>query len=335
MLNGVQVGRIGGQKQQSASRRRVFLLYCLKYARNNLNRLLRDTAPAVTLNRMFYLVIASVVWSLSFGLIKSHLADLPPAWLATVRLAIAATVFLPFVRRVPLRTGTALVGIGMVQFGIMSLAYMWSYRYLQSHEVALFTVMTPVYVAVANDLIGRRFCGVNLIAALLAVGGAGVILWNGVSSEAPLVGFLLVEVSNLCFALGQLAYREVLRRMSQPPDDHRVFFWLYLGGLAALIPFGAYDALTVLPRPTPTQIGVLLYLGVVVSGISYLCWNRGARRVPGGVLAVMNNLKIPLGVAASLLVFGERPGITGLLAGSVLIVAALITVLPWKRRCSD
>ena len=280
---------------------------------------------------MFYLIAASLIWSLSFGLIGSQLAGLPPAWLATVRLAVAAAVFLPFARRVPLRAGAALAGIGMVQFGAMSLAYMWSYRYLQSHEVALFTVMTPVYVAVANDVIGRRFCGVNLLAALLAMGGAGMILWKGVSSEAPLMGFLLVEAANICFALGQLAYREVLRRIEPPPDDHRVMFWLYLGGLAALLPFGAYDALAALPCPTLTQAGVLLYLGVVVSGISYFCWNRGARRVQGGVLAVMNNLKIPLGVAASLLVFGERPGVTGLLAGSVLMAAALVTVLPRGR----
>ena len=130
---------------------------------------------------MFYLLIASVIWSLSFGLIGNLLAGLPPAWLAMVRLAIAVLVFLPFARRVPLRTGAALFFIGMVQFGFMSLAYMSSFRYLKSHEVALFTVMTPVYVAVISDLLSRKFHGTNLLAALLAVCGAGVILWKGVA----------------------------------------------------------------------------------------------------------------------------------------------------------
>jgi drug/metabolite transporter (DMT)-like permease len=281
---------------------------------------------------MFYLIAASLIWSLTFGLIGNLLAGLPPAWLAAVRLAVAAAVFLPFARRVPLRAGAALVGVGMVQFGFMSLAYMWSFRYLKSHEVALFTVMTPVYVAVANDAIGRRFCGANIIAAVLSVGGAGLILWRGVSPGAPLLGFLLVETSNLCFALGQLAYRETMRRLPQPTDDHRVFFWLYLGGLAALLPFGAHDALRAAPRPTLLQCGVLLYLGVVVSGLSYFCWNRGARRVPGGVLAVMNNLKIPLAVAASLFLFNEPVNVTGLLAGSLLMAAALATVVAARKK---
>ncbi|MEI7900313.1 MAG: EamA family transporter, partial [bacterium] len=145
---------------------------------------------------MLYLLTASVIWSFSFGLIGNLLTGLPPAWLAALRLAVAAAVFLPFARRVPFKTGVALFGIGMVQFGLMSLAYMHSFRYLKSHEVALFTVMTPVYVAVINDLFSQKFHGANLLAALLAVGGAGVILWKGVASEAPLIGFLLVEASN-------------------------------------------------------------------------------------------------------------------------------------------
>ncbi len=277
---------------------------------------------------MLYLLTASLIWSFSFGLIGNQLAGLPSAWLAMVRLAIAAAVFLPFARRVPLKTGASLIGIGMVQFGFMSLAYMSSFRYLKSHEVVLFTVMTPVYVAVLNDLLNRKFHGANLIAALLAVCGAGVILWKGVSSDAPLIGFLLVEASNLCFALGQLAYREVLcRHTDQPLADRHVFFWLYLGGLAALIPLGLRDNLSLAPHPTATQLAALLYLGVMVSGLSYFLWNSGARRVAAGVLAVMNNLKIPLGVAVSLLVFGERTSIPALLAGGVLVCAALIPVL--------
>jgi len=281
---------------------------------------------------MFYLLSASVIWAFSFGLIGNLLAGLPPAWIACVRLLIAAAVFLPFVKRVPLNVGAALFAVGTIQFGVMSLAYLSSFRYLKSHEVALFTVMTPVYVSVVNDLLSRKFHGANLLAAALAVCGAGIILWKGVSSRAPLVGFLLVETSNVCFAVGQLAYREVMRRTAQPLPDRSVFFWLYLGGLAAMLPLGLGDVIRCAPHPTGPQAATLLYLGAVVSGLSYFLWNSGARRVPGGVLAVMNNLKIPLGVAASLLVFGERTSLAGLWAGGVLVAAALIPVLAGNRR---
>ena len=68
---------------------------------------------------MFLLVVASLIWSLSFGLIGNLLAGLPPAWLAAVRLAIAALLFLPFAARVPVRTGVALAAVGAHQFGLM------------------------------------------------------------------------------------------------------------------------------------------------------------------------------------------------------------------------
>jgi len=72
---------------------------------------------------------------------------------------------------------------------------------------------------------------------------------------------------------------------------------------------------------------VLLYLGVAVSGLSYFLWNAGARRVSSGVLAVMNNIKIPLGMLVSLTCFGEPVQHASLLAGGTLILAALLPPL--------
>ena len=80
------------------------------------------------------------------------------------------------------------------------------------------------------------------------------------------------------------------------------------------------------PAPTHTQLAILVYLGLVASGIGFFLWNRGARLVSAGQLAVMNNLKIPLGVAVSLLIFRETAGLYSLLAGSLLIAVALLPV---------
>ena len=271
---------------------------------------------------MYYLLLASLIWSVSFGLVGNVLAGLPPAGLAMIRLAVAAAVFLPFVRLSSLRVNAALLGIGAVQFGVMSLAYMYSFRYLKSHEVALFTVMTPVYVAVISDCFQRRFRGINLCAALVAVAGAGVILWQGGAPGMSLTGFLLIELSNLCFALGQILYREVFARSAQPLADHERFFWLYLGGLVAVLPLGLREVGFVAAM-TSEQWLALAYLAIVVSGLSYFFWNSGARKVTAGMLAVMNNLKIPFGVLASLLIFREHVNLAGFAAGMVLMAVAL------------
>ena len=67
-------------------------------------------------------------------------------------------------------------------------------------------------------------------------------------------------------------------------------------------------------------------LGIIASGICFFLWNRGARLVSAGTLAVMNNLKIPLGVAVSLFVFREPANLWTLLVGGLLIGVALLPV---------
>jgi drug/metabolite transporter (DMT)-like permease len=279
---------------------------------------------------MIYLAAVSLVWAFSFGLIGNVLAGLPPAWMAWIRLAFGAAVFLPFVRRIPARTAAALFAVGAVQFGFMYLAYMTSFNYLKSHEIALFTVVTPLFVAGLDDLFGRRFKPWNLLAALLAVCGAAIIKWHSLESPGPIKGIVLVQLSNLCFAAGQLAYRAVMARLPTPVADHRVFFWPNLGGFAVLAPLALPIALSPNPpAPSALQWAVLAYLGLVASGLCFFLWNRGARLVGAGQLAVMNNLKIPLGVAVSLLFFGERTNVHVLLAGALLVGVAL---LPARRR---
>ena len=44
------------------------------------------------------LLLASLIWACSFGLIKRHLAGVDPAWVTAARLGLAALVFLPFAR---------------------------------------------------------------------------------------------------------------------------------------------------------------------------------------------------------------------------------------------
>ncbi|MFM7261548.1 MAG: hypothetical protein ACKO3W_13190, partial [bacterium] len=48
---------------------------------------------------------------------------------------------------------------------------------------------------------------------------------------------------------------------------------------------------------TTPQWLTLIYLGVGASGVGFFLWNVGATKVAPATLAVMNNAKVPLGVA--------------------------------------
>ena len=277
---------------------------------------------------MPYLILASLVWAFSFGLIKLYLPGVPPALVSVVRLALALLVFLPFWRpaRLPGRLAAGLALTGAVQYGLMYLCYLAAFPRLPSHAVALFTIFTPLWVMVFERLGRGRLPGRFWIAAGLAVAGAAVLLFRGGAwSQQAWAGFLLVQGSNACFAWGQVRYRTLAPRLGGVREE-QAYAWLYLGGLLAALPVlllagGTGQALAKL---TATQAAVLVYLGVLASGVCFFWWNRGARRVNAGMLAAMNNLKIPLAVVVALTVFGETAQPGRLTLSCLLLAAALL-----------
>ena len=276
---------------------------------------------------MLQLIVVSLLWAFSFGLIKTHLAGIDSSFIAAVRVALALAGFLPFLRPSAVSRGTALrlVGIGALQFGLMYLAYLAAFHLLAAYQIALLTIVTPILVCLADDLLARRFRWAPLLAAAVAVSGAGVIVARQPLGRAEWTGVILIQLSNVCFAVGQVLYRRW--RLSQPAvRDRDVFAWLYLGAVLVTVPpaWRQVDVGVLARTLRPEQVGVLVYLGVFASGAAFFLWNQGSTRVSTATLAVMNNAKTPLGVAVSLLVFGEKTDIPRLLLGGSLIVAAAL-----------
>lgn len=279
---------------------------------------------------MIYLLLASLVWAFSYGLIKGELAGLDATAVAVLRLACATLVFLPFLRlkKIPRRNAWRLAVIGAVQFGLMYIVYLKAFAFLAAYEVVLFTIFTPVYVALLDGALERRWQWRHLGAALLAFVGAGVMLWHRAPGSNVATGFLLMQLSNLCFAAGQLAWRKERARLNNV-TERETFGLLYLGAVAAGLIASLFTTDWTAFRPDLTQFGVIVYLGVVASGIGFFWWNLGALRVNSGTLAVMNNAKIPVGIIVSLLFFGENADLIRLLISGAIMLAAVGLAENW------
>ena len=278
---------------------------------------------------MPYLILVSFIWAVSFGLIKDKLAGLDSTALGAVRIAFATLVFLPFFRpsKVALSRLLALAAIGAVQFGCMYVLYMAAFRHLAAYEVAIFTIFTPLWLALLDALAERRMTTNLLLAVLLAVAGTAIACWHTLTtprSHDMLAGFVLVQASNLCFALGQFFYRRIRAQLPASISNASLFASLYIGALAVTLLVSAFTTNWTQFRPTLPQWQVLAYLGIVASGLSFFWWNIGATRVGVATLAVFNNVKIPLGVACSVIIFGETANYPRLLVGGALLVIALL-----------
>ena len=274
---------------------------------------------------MACLLIVSLIWAFSFGLIKGNLVGLDSNFVAFARMLIALLVFAPFIRtaRVSRALAVKFMLIGMFQFGIMYVSYIYSYRFLMAYQVALYTIFTPIYVTLINDLLDRRFRYKVLLTAILAIAGTYIIVREETHRFELKAGFLLLQASNICFAAGQVLYKKMMARHPEI-KDRDIFGLLYLG--AALITGLAAGITTdwIALDLSFKQGAILLYLGLLASGVGFFLWNFGAKSTNTGALAIMNNLKVPLAVACSLLFFHEEADLLKLLAGGGVILAALV-----------
>jgi drug/metabolite transporter (DMT)-like permease len=274
---------------------------------------------------MLYLTLVSLLWAFSFGLIRRYLGNLDSSAVALLRLLLSLLVFLPWLRPQGLsgRLRLQLLAIGALQFGLMYVLYLAAFHSLKAYQIALLTLLTPIFISLFDHLLVRRWSWVPWACALLAVLGALIVLAERPLGRAQWWGILLIQASNACFALGQVLYRHA--RAAHPTAyDRQWFAWLYLGAVLMALPFAAGATVTTLQLLSPKQALVLAYLGLIASGVGFFLWNRGATQVKTATLAVMNNAKIPLGVAVSLLIFAERANLVRLLLGSALMVLALV-----------
>lgn len=286
---------------------------------------------------MGYLVLTSLVWAFSYGLIKANLAGLDPNFVTCCRMLFALLVFAPFLRlkNVPRKQIQQLMFIGAIQYGVMYLCFLRSFRYLDAYQAALFTTFTPLYVILINNILARKFSWYYLQVALLAMLGGCVIYYKNILQPDILLGFLLVQGSDLCFAFGQVAYKRL--RIQQPQLRDISVYALLFGGalitaaLATSISAGWHSSSLV----TGKQLLVLVYLGAIASGICFFLWNKGAVTTNTGTLAVFNNLKSPLAIVVSILFFHETTDVTRLIIGMSLIGLALFMAERYNQRSSS
>ncbi|RJS94177.1 EamA family transporter [Salinisphaera sp. Q1T1-3] len=285
---------------------------------------------------MIWLVAVTLLWAFSFSLIGVYLAGQVDVYCAVlIRITLALALFVPMLR--PRTTGAraalGLAAVGAVQIGVMYLFFYQSFLWLSVPEVLLFSILTPVYITLIDDLVARRFSPRYLVCAVLAVAGAALIRYTAVSPHFW-AGFFMVQGANLCFAIGQVGYRHLAAHLPADASLGTHFGWFFVGAWpVAALGFLGFGNDAGWPADG-LQWGVLVWLGLAASGMGYFLWNRGAAQVDTGTLAVMNNALIPAGLVVNLVIWNHDADVLRLALGGLVIAAALLANLGWARRTS-
>ena len=287
---------------------------------------------------MVWLLAASLVWGLSFGLIKGLIDDVDPFFLGLVRTAAASLFFLPWLirdalyKKIDKRSALQAAACGFIQIGLMYGPYLASFRYLKSHEVALFTMTTPLIMSVFlifgfGQLNGKSMLRLSCAAMLATIGGV-TVAWNGVASQELLVGIGLVQLSNALFALGLLMWAYFFGGKTQCISYLMCpyFVGAFLASVILTVFLGKFSF-----EYTQNQWLVFLWLGVVASGLGFYLWNRGALQVSRPLLAVANNIKLPIAIFISVSLFGESANYYRLATGIFMMLLSIRLVADLPR----
>lgn len=255
---------------------------------------------------MIYLLITSILWSLTYGLTPRVLSWIDPLTLSSFYMVSGCLLFLPLagLERCA-RSRFVWMAIGMVQWGLMSIFLQMAFSHMAGHMVALLCTTTPIYVALCDDLLSGRFSPGRFFLAFLSV----LLVWlalGGLSIDHfPWLGIGYGEAANLCYGLGQILYRRWCDRL-RPSSDLAGIFWMFLGSCLLTVVILLLVGGVHWPEiGSGDRWAALIFLGPVCCGLGNLLWNCGLRRVSTAMLIVFNNLSIPLGLLLSALLFHE------------------------------
>src|SRR3954468_6606161 len=272
------------------------------------------------------------VWGSSYLFIKIGVdAGLPPFTLILARLflgfCLLAAVLL--VAREPLprepKMYAHLAVMGAISVAIPFSLITWAEQYTESSLAATLNAPVPIFVVLIAPffLPDEKLTANKLIGVL--IGLVGVLILVGFDPAAiarnELLGEIALVVSAVCYALGTVYARRFVRGLRpMVPATFQVGYALIFISVLAFVFEHPLSA-----PITPETIVVVIWLGLLGSGVAYLI-NFRLLRNWGASRTSLVAYELPIwGIALGFLVLRE-PFQTSLLVGTALVIVGIAVV---------
>ncbi|MDR1438326.1 MAG: DMT family transporter [Puniceicoccales bacterium] len=270
---------------------------------------------------MALLIFVSIIWGMTYGINSDAVRFIPPQWMSLFYVCTGFLIFFPFLLQSDCNgKRMQCMAIGAVQLGLMYFFYEWSFFFLPGGTVALLSVTTPIYIALIGDGIGRKFRPKYLAFATLIVTLTYFPMAKANGNFPHWQGILCSQLTNFCYALGQISYCKLHRKVAI--GDRGAMAWHYLGALCILLPLTF-----IFPWQLAKSDGNLLrvscelvFLGPICCGLGNYLWNKGICHAKASQILAFNNLPILLGIAFGAIFFHEP-------LGGIFRISSIVAVL--------
>lgn len=164
------------------------------------------------------LFLVTIIWGMTFPLIKDAIITLSSAWFVTLRTVIAAIVFLPllFIFRqkmsLPLLIGAFWLGIFQSGSYIAQTIGLQSISSANSAFITAFSVVLVPFIAMALKI--NRPTKFDILASVICL--IGIFILTGADFKTASSGDLWTLLSALCYALFVVQLQQLSQRNPNP-----------------------------------------------------------------------------------------------------------------------
>lgn len=280
-----------------------------------------------TLRTALFTLVAPIAWGSSYLATEQLLPPDRPLFSALVRALPIGLVLLAWRRELPHgRWWWRATLLGVLNIGaFFALIFLAAYR-LPGGLAATLTAISPLIVmALAWPMAGERPARAALAGGVIGVGGVALLVLRPGASVDPvgLAGALgAVLVSAVGFVL--------VKRWTPPTDLLTFTSWQLVAGGVVLLPV----ALVVEGAPpalTATNLVGYAYLGVIGTGLAYVAWFTGIRRLGAGPTSLLGLVNPVVGTLLGVWVAHEVFGAVQAL-GLALVLGGVLAGQPAVRR---
>jgi drug/metabolite transporter (DMT)-like permease len=277
------------------------------------------------------LAAVSFFWGTTFLAIRISIETLPPAFVICTRFILSGVILLVIakLRGAHLPTGRELwvaCGCGVLVLGIGNAAAVYAEQIIPSGLASLFVTITPFWIVGFEALLGgEALHGPTILGMAIGFGGTALLLLPsaGSANHSTLIGFLIVEVGAVGWALGSVYQRR------QTTKTHPII----TGAVQQLAAGLAYIPIVLFVPEGPIvysqrSVLALLYLVIFGSIIGYSAFIIAMDRLPVAIASVYPYFNALVAMWLGWLFFREPFGPREWLA--MLIIFSGVAIVRWQ-----
>lgn len=279
-------------------------------------------------------LLAAMLWGTTGTAQSLAPATLSPYWVGALRLVIGSAFFAVLAWRAPARSGPWPWAQMALAGGCIAVYNLSFFAGVKQSGVALGTALAigsgPIWAGLLQTLLARRLPpALWWLGMLVSVaGGAAMALGQGGELRLNATGVALCLLAGLAYASYTLVNKPLVLRLGPARANLAVF-----AGAALL----SVPVAWVLGGPLQAGAaawGVVLFLGLVSTGLSYLLFSSGLRHISGTTGVTLALGEPVTAFVLAVWVVGERQqplawlGLAGVIAGLLLVVWAELRAAP-------